>query len=509
MTPLQEYWRKRKFSDTPEPSGKVAKRKAKRLRFVVQQHRATRLHWDFRLEADGVLKSWAVPKGPSLDPADKRLAMHVEDHPLDYIDFEGVIPKGNYGAGEVIVWDSGTYESLDGGDPGKQIESGKIKFRMYGKKLKGIFTLVRMGGKRSEEKAWLLIKEGDEGADRRWKVEEHGESVVTRRTLKDVAKDLGSKRWLSNRAADGASVPLTNLDKVLWPRDRITKGDLVRYYNDVAEWLLPHLADRPLTLQRFPNGIDKASFFEKNVPRGAPAWVKTAKIASESGKRSFIQYVICNDAKTLTYLANLAAITLHAWLSRTGSLDTPDYALFDLDPWEGCSLGTLARVALALRGLLEDLGMKPAVKTSGGSGLHVMLGLAPEYDYVTVRTFAQLIANRLRVVLGDDVTLERTPAKRRRGSVYIDWVQIGKGKTIVPPYVVRPREKAPVSMPLAWADVEAMARKRVADPADEFARFTMKTALSALRKSGDRWAKDTKFAHRLEPALKKAQKAWK
>ena len=509
MTPLREYKRKRDFAATPEPAGKVEKRRAGRLRFVVQQHRATRLHWDFRLEAEGVLKSWAVPKGPSLNPADKRLAMHVEDHPLSYYDFEGIIPKGNYGAGEVIVWDAGTYEPLEGDNAAKMIAAGKIKFRIFGKKLKGILTLVRMGGRRSEEKAWLLIKENDEGADRRWKVEDHDESVLTGRTLRDVAKDLGSKRWLSNRTADGASVPLTNLDKVLWPRDGITKGDLIRYYNDVAEWLLPHLQDRPLTLQRYPNGIDKESFFEKNVPRGAPAWVKTAKIASESGKRSFIQYVICNDAKTLAYLANLAAITLHAWLSRTGALDTPDYALFDLDPWEGCSLGTLARVALALRDVLEGLGMKPAVKTSGGSGLHVMLRLAPEYDYETVRGFAQLIANRLRNVCGDDVTLERAVGKRRRGSVYIDWVQVGKGKTIVPPYVVRARPKAPVSMPLSWRDVEAMARKRVADPPDEFARFNMKTALKALRGKGDSWTKATAKEHRLEPALQKAKQAWK
>src|SRR5579872_3887491 len=143
---LQRYQAKRDFQDTPEPRGSRAKKTSKRLRFVVQMHRATRLHYDFRLEADGVMASWAVPKGPTLAPLDRRLAMHVEDHPLDYRDFEGNIPEGQYGAGSVIVWDKGTYALAEGEDPAAEIANGKIKFVLHGKKLRGEFTLVRIKG---------------------------------------------------------------------------------------------------------------------------------------------------------------------------------------------------------------------------------------------------------------------------------------------------------------------------------------------------------------------------
>src|SRR5579885_1855759 len=155
---LQRYHEKRDFKDTPEPRGKKAAA-APRLRFVIQKHRASLLHYDFRLEADGVLKSWAVPKGPSLDPADKRLAMHVEDHPMDYRTFEGVIPKGNYGAGEVIVWDEGTWDLVEGDDPTKELAKGKLVFFLRGKKLQGEFALVRIKGRGGESgDPWLLIK---------------------------------------------------------------------------------------------------------------------------------------------------------------------------------------------------------------------------------------------------------------------------------------------------------------------------------------------------------------
>jgi bifunctional non-homologous end joining protein LigD len=169
-------------------------------------HRATRLHWDFRLEADGVLKSWAIPKGPTLDPGEKRLAMHVEDHPLDYRDFEGIIPKGNYGAGEVIVWDRGTYELLEGTDTTEQIAKGSLKFELFGKKLHGGFALVHIKKARDgEENAWLLIKERDDAADADWRVEDHAESVKSGKTVADLAKDPKAPHWISNRPESSAA----------------------------------------------------------------------------------------------------------------------------------------------------------------------------------------------------------------------------------------------------------------------------------------------------------------
>jgi|SRR5579872_446590 len=190
---LTTYQKKRRFDETPEPRGGRRSPKRAGARFVVQLHRSSHLHFDFRLEIDGVFKSWAVPKGPSLNPSDKRLAMHVEDHPLEYGDFEGQIPAGNYGAGEVIVWDRGTYEMLDDESPSEAYRRGALKFRLRGEKLRGGFALVKMKRRDSDQDAWLLIKEHDDEVDRRWRASAHPESVLTGRTLDDIAREAGGK----------------------------------------------------------------------------------------------------------------------------------------------------------------------------------------------------------------------------------------------------------------------------------------------------------------------------
>jgi len=196
---LEEYKRKRNFKQTPEPPGKVEK--GKQRRFVVQKHRATRLHYDFRLEMQGVLKSWAVPKGPSLDPADKRLAMQVEDHPVSYFDFEGIIPAGNYGGGTVMVWDMGTWEPL--GDANEMLKKGDLKFRLDGKKLKGEFALVHIKSRRPDSKGteWLLIKHRDAYVQEGYDIDQYDYSVLTKRSIKQIAGDAGSAEWTSSRKA--------------------------------------------------------------------------------------------------------------------------------------------------------------------------------------------------------------------------------------------------------------------------------------------------------------------
>ncbi len=206
--PLSEYDRKRSFERTPEPSGErgrataTKRRSTKKLRFVVQQHHARRLHYDFRLEVGGVLASWAIPKGPSMNPADRRLAVHVEDHPFDYRTFEGVIPAGNYGAGSVIVWDEGTWKLAEGSDPAQEIKNGKIKFVLHGKKLKGLFTLVKMRGARyGDGDNWLLIKDHDEFEDPHWKIEDYPQSVKSGRTVDKIAHSTHVKKWISGRAS--------------------------------------------------------------------------------------------------------------------------------------------------------------------------------------------------------------------------------------------------------------------------------------------------------------------
>jgi bifunctional non-homologous end joining protein LigD len=213
---LEEYKRKRRFEETPEPPPEVAKKSGNR--FVVQKHRATRLHYDFRLEMDGVLKSWTVPKGPSLDPADKRLAMQVEDHPVSYFDFEGIIPPGNYGAGTVMVWDVGTWEPQ--GDAHAMLAKGDLKFILRGEKLKGSFVLARMRSRRPGSKGteWLLIKHRDDEVVPGYDIDQFDYSVLTRRTLDQIAGDEGAREWKSSR-------PAAKSPGKAWLADAIAKAD--------------------------------------------------------------------------------------------------------------------------------------------------------------------------------------------------------------------------------------------------------------------------------------------
>jgi bifunctional non-homologous end joining protein LigD len=227
---LEEYKRKRRFDETPEPPPKVEKTAGHR--FVVQKHDATRLHYDFRLEMEGVLKSWAVPKGPSLDPADKRLAMQVEDHPVSYFDFEGIIPEDNYGAGTVMVWDVGTWQPLSPVSvqgkyvPGTEAEAlamlakGDLKFRLDGKKLKGDFALVKMRGRRPGSKGneWLMLKKHDDHVVEGYDIDELDESVLSGRSLAEIAGDAGSAEWRSRPAGRGRL-------KAAWLADAVAKLD--------------------------------------------------------------------------------------------------------------------------------------------------------------------------------------------------------------------------------------------------------------------------------------------
>jgi bifunctional non-homologous end joining protein LigD len=216
---LEEYKRKRDFKQTPEPPPKLGK--PGQRRFVVQKHRATRLHYDFRLEMEGVLKSWAVPKGPSLDPADKRLAMQVEDHPVSYFDFEGTIPEGNYGAGTVMVWDVGTWEPE--GDAHEMLAKGDLKFRLDGQKLKGSFALIHIKSRKPGSKGteWLLIKHRDAYVQAGYDIDKYDYSVLTKRSLNEIAGDAGSAEWTSSKKVTGRGTSSKND----WLADSIAKAD--------------------------------------------------------------------------------------------------------------------------------------------------------------------------------------------------------------------------------------------------------------------------------------------
>ncbi len=304
----------------------------------------------------------------------------------------------------------------------------------------------------------------------------------------------------------GRSVKLSNPDRVFFPRDGYTKGDLVAYYRSMAPYILPYLRDRPLTIERYPDGIDGSSFWEKNKPRGVPDWVRTAAVDA-SQRRDHIDFVVCDDEATLAYVANLGSIVLHIWYSHLPSLETPDFILIDLDPFQ-CGIATLARVALRFREELQNIGLVPLVKTTGGSGLHLVLPLEPHYDYELAKSFAELLARRVHEVMPAETTIERTIAKRPKGTVYLDYVQVGKGKTYVAPFSVRARDAAPVSMPLRWPEVEAMRRKRATGTSDEMARWTIGNVAGLVKKSGDPWAAEGWIPQHLEGALSSARSLW-
>jgi bifunctional non-homologous end joining protein LigD len=250
---LEEYKRKRRFEQTPEPPAKVEK--PSQHRFVVQKHRATRLHYDFRLEMEGVLKSWAVPKGPSLDPADKRLAMQVEDHPVSYLDFEGIIPPGNYGAGTVMVWDIGTWEAE--GNASEMLAKGDLKFRLDGKKLQGSFVLARMRSRRPGSKGteWLLIKHRDQNVVPGYNIDDYDYSVLTQRSLDQIASDAGSAEWQSSRA-------VSRTTKNAWLADTLTRA-------------------------RKKKNAENAEGREKKKEAGKPAPARDTSKGSKEKKRNF------------------------------------------------------------------------------------------------------------------------------------------------------------------------------------------------------------------------------
>ncbi|MGH7806349.1 MAG: DNA ligase D [Candidatus Binatia bacterium] len=280
------------------------------------------------------------------------------------------------------------------------------------------------------------------------------------------------KRPAPERATEPKRVPFTNLDKIFWPNERYTKGDLVEFYRVISPWILPYLRDRPLVLTRYPDGIDGKSFFQKDAPEYVPAWLRRERMWSEQTSRD-IDYFICDDVESLLYLANLGTIPIHVWSSRVPTLETPDYCILDLDP-KGAPFTNVVKIARAIRELCEDVELDCFIKTSGASGLHVLLPLARQCDYEQSKTLGELLANQIVRELPDIATVTRT-VSARKGRVYVDFLQNGHGKTIAGPFSVRPLPGAPVSTPLEWSEVTAKL-----DPA----RFTIRSVPARMEKKG-------------------------
>jgi bifunctional non-homologous end joining protein LigD len=758
---LAEYKRKRDPKKTPEPFG--GKRKGKEPIFVVQRHDARRLHYDFRLERNGALASWAVPKGIPLETGQRALAVHVEDHPLEYASFQGEIPKGEYGAGLVEIWDNGTYELVE------EKRDGGLTVRLHGKRLDGTWTLIpaKLDG---NPKNWLLIRKRDETApeprrrrtykpmlatlakevpkgkdwlfEAKWdgyraiadvfggnatltsrngnnltprfetvrralersvktpdcvldgevcaldeqgratfsamqqgkagtqyvfvafdllevegepqidlplterhkrlrklldlrnkgvlfsesfddgealleaarqqqlegivakkrdsryqpgrrsadwlKIKTHGRqefviagytkgqgrrsgrfgslilgywkdgefeyagNVGTGFSDDEIDRLLAKLKALERKEAPFKAVPkmpkvrrdqivwvepklvaevefaewthdgrlrapsyqglrddkaatdvareepreletgpiateirkgkrvlkLSNLDKPFWPDEGITKGDLLAYYRDVADAVVPHLKDRPFTMKRYPDGAFGKFFFQKDAPKHIPDWIKTVELVVSTREsprqRRKISAPLVNDELALLWMVNMGCIDLNTWYSRVDKPERPDFVLFDLDPSDDVGFKETIEVALLVKQVLDAVGLESCPKTSGSDGIHVLVPIARRHTYDQAREFAEIIASTLARTHRGLVTTEWTRSKRR--GVLIDSNQNGEGKTIASVYSARPREGAPVSTPLRWDEVNEKL-----DPRD----FTMDVVRSRIAEHGD------------------------
>jgi bifunctional non-homologous end joining protein LigD len=666
---IDEYRAKRDFEKTPEPAPKRPKAPAADAlggRFVVHRHEARRLHYDLRLEMAGVLKSWAVPKGFSWVPEDKHLAVRTEDHPIEYLVFDGVIPKGEYGAGTMTIWDSGRFE-LRNDDGQAGLEDGKLEVVLFGGRLRGQWEMVKTS---QGENDWLVFKKRDrfaraageplfpfdlsreepaelsergramraaescapfsdndwlfelEFAGQRLRVAIRGDDVrfvdaegaAFGAELPEIARDLrrlkattalvdgvvvahdaqerpdrkllekrlatketaelvyyafdlvhwedwslarfpllerkralrsiipelpqvlyvdhvvgrgeelcevvargglagaiakrAASAYAEGPSADWRAIPaspsggragggktrarktvteslgagngrriasrvkITNRNKVYWPKEGITKGELLDWYDRVAEVLLPYLRDRPVHMLRYPDGIEGKSFYHKNVTGRIPDWVETVSLGEKDGEE--VRYVVCNDRDTLIHLVNLGSIDLHPWLSRVDDLDTPDWAILDLDP-SSTDFAKVVRIATTVGKILRGAGLRPYLKTSGASGLHIHIPLVREYSYDQAKMFCEAVARMTVKEHKDVATVERTVANRE-SKVYVDFGQNRREQTVVPPWVVRPVPGATVSTPLDWDELD-----RDLHPS----RFDMRTALERLERLGD------------------------
>ena len=271
-----------------------------------------------------------------------------------------------------------------------------------------------------------------------------------------------------------AKIPFTHLDKVFWPKEGFTKRDVVRYYERVADVILPYLRDRPMVLNRHPDGIRGASFFQKNVdPRHLPPFVKTVSIRAKSTGRN-VHYVICNNTATLLYLANLGCIEMHPWLSRTKRLNKPDFLVIDLDP-NGNSFDQVVTVARAAHKLIVSAGGWSAVKTSGKTGLHIYVPVRGEHSFAQVRAVAKLICRIVNKRLPELTSYAHRPGRKK---IYFDYARNGIGQTVAAPYSLRAYPDATVSAPLEWRELSKSVRPR---------RYRMRTIFRRLNGKGDVW----------------------
>ena len=528
---LAPYQRKRDFARTPEPAGGSPDPAGPgERRFVVQRHRARRLHYDLRFEIDGVLVSWAVPKGPTLDPAVRRIAIHVEDHPIEYLDFEGVIPAGGYGGGDVIVWDRGTWEPHATDDPAAAVAAGELHVDVRGDKLRGRLILVRSGAADGADKEqWLLLHKHDDYSVEGWNPEDFPRSVLSGRTNDEVKADP-ERVWRSDLPAAEASVPvagsgltstgltstgltstgltgsdhnadalsqldtlgaagsldvfgrrlrLTNLDKVLFParpgEEPVTKRELIRYSIQIAPVILPYLDGRALNMNRFPGGAQAPGFWQKQLPEHAPAWIGRWD-NPEASRGKVHTYLVINEPAALVWAANFGALEWHAWTARTSDQHLPSYALIDIDPGTDTSWADVLVLARLHRAALEHLGVLGRPKLTGRRGVQIWVPITAGPSFEDTRAWVEQLSRSVGAVVPDLVSW-KWDVRERAGRARLDYTQNVSSKTLVAPYSPRAAAGAPVSAPIEWEELD--------DPSLRPDSVTIRTALDRLAERGD------------------------
>ncbi len=489
--PLGPYQRMRDFEATPEPRGETAPA-SDRLSFVVQKHAASRLHYDFRLELDGALKSWAVPKGPSLDPAVKRMAVQVEDHPLSYAGFEGTIPVGQYGAGNVIVWDRGRW--MPTGDPAAALAAGRLEFDLDGEKLHGHWALIRIRPRAGERKPnWLLIKSRDPAARPSAEYDvaaAEPNSVITFKPLPEAERRSPEPRSPAGRDPKPAEA-LTHPDRVIDKTSGVTKGELADHYRRVAVWMLPHLSDRPVALVRAPAGVAGPKFFQKHAAAKALPGIDNLDPALDPEHAPLL---VVRSAQGLASAAQMNVVELHTWNMRSGTMPHPDRMVFDLDPGEGVDAQALREGVEVMKMLLDELGLRSFLKTSGGKGLHVVVPLAPRHTWQTVRQFSEAVVQKLAGMIPQRFVAKSGP-KNRVGRIFVDYLRNGWGATTACAWSARARPGLGVSVPVEWSELPEL---------KDGAHFTVRNLAPRLALGNAPWA-DAARAQR--QTLAKAMKA--
>jgi len=454
---LQTYQKKRNFNNTKEPFGKKEK-STEKLRFVIQHHIARKDHYDLRLEFQGVLKSWAVPKGPSFNPKDKRLAILVEDHPLEYRHFEGTIPEGEYGAGTVMLFDEGYYTSI--GNFKNNMENGIIKFTLKGKRLKGNWSLIH-----TKENHWLLIKEYDKYCQD-LDLNKYKTSIRTKRTMDEITK---GKKINTKHTVEG--IKITNPEKLIYEKPNITKMEVIKYYQKIAKRMMPFLENRIISTVRCPDGIKNECFFKKHIEKES-AGISIIELKNKENKLEKYYYIYSIEG--LINEVQMNSIEFHIWGSKVNDLENPDMLVFDLDPDELLSLKKLRQGVKDLKSILDELKLKSFLKTSGGKGYHVVVPI----NNINWEDF-RLIAKNIAVLMESKWPEKYTSnirKNKRKNKIFIDWVRNTRGATSVAPYSLRARNKAPVSMPISWEELDKIKPNEI----------TIKEALKRINKK-DPW----------------------